>query len=150
MAHLASFSMGTRETYKWSNHSMKVATPLHLVLRIRKWASTSTPLGNLYRMLFWHRGHFVLLFASTTAHAEAECSSVTELPKCSCLALWKGFGAKFFFQKNLFSELGESWITFIFNTTRLSPLQFHSSLSLWNNKHHTSYTMCWWLKITCR
>lgn len=74
----------------------------------RKVSFTSTPLGNPYRMLFWHRGNSLLLFASTAAHAGAECSSVTEFPKCSFLALWKEFWAKFFLWKNPFSELEES------------------------------------------
>jgi hypothetical protein len=43
-------------------------------------------------MLFWHRGNFVLLFASTTAHAEAEYSSLTELPNAHFWPYEKDFG----------------------------------------------------------
>jgi hypothetical protein len=50
-------------------------------------------------MLFWPRGNFVSLFESTTAHAEAECSSVTELPNAHFWPYGKDFGQSSFYEK---------------------------------------------------
>jgi hypothetical protein len=82
-AHLISCPMGTKETHKWSTHSMKVTTLLHPVLTIRKWALP--PFLLHYRMLSWQKILFYSLHLNLLIGAEYP--SATGLPNCSFLAL---------------------------------------------------------------